>query len=200
MPQNLAELRQMLSRGRPWIVVAVTLAVVLLGYYLVQGWRYWQASGDVSSLTQEISKIQGSINRFARAADKASADTDEQVLEQQRTEEELRSLFSEQSVENLMTIVADTAVKAAVNLTSMTPDATQSEIFGELQYQVQPLSIAVEGDTADLYRFLSLLHGNVPVVSVLDIRIANLEGRPSARVQLRFYLSPGPVEATEEAG
>ena len=44
MPQNLAELRQMLSRVTPWVGVAVILAVVLLGYFLVQGWRYWQAS------------------------------------------------------------------------------------------------------------------------------------------------------------
>ena len=58
MPQNLVELHQLLSRVKPWVGVTVILAVALMGYFLVQGWRYWQASGDVSSLDREILNLE----------------------------------------------------------------------------------------------------------------------------------------------
>ncbi len=200
MPQNMADLRRLLSRLKPWVGVSVILAVALLGYFLFQGWRYLQASNDVSSLTREIDKIENNPIFKARTGDSASAKPNEQPPEGQRSVAKFRSLFRHQSVEDLMTIVAETASKAAVDLTSMNPDSPQTAIFGELQYQVQPLSISVEGSTADLYRFLFLLHENIPVVAASDIRIANLGTSPAAQVRLLFYLSPGPVEEPEQEG
>ena len=196
MPQNLAELRQLLSRVKPWIGVAVILAVVLLGYFLVQGWQYWQASGDVSSLNQEILNLKNSTILAGRAA---SEELEEPPAEGQRTIEELNSLFSQRSAEVLMTAVADTAEEAAVELTAINPGQSQIEVLGELQFHVQSIAISVAGATPDLFRFLTLLHENVPVVSVSDLTIGGLSGSPVSEMQLLFYLSPAPFEVDEES-
>ena len=96
-----------------------------------------------------------------------------------------------------MAAVASVASAASVELTSMNPDTPRSEVLGELQYQVQTLAIAVRGETADLYSFLSLLHQQVPVVIASNISIGGFGGRPQAQLQLLFYLSPGPIEEPE---
>ena len=222
MPQNLAELRQMLSRVKPWLGVAVILAVVLLGYFLAQGWRYWQASGDVTSLNREILNSENNTRIMVLAGLAASEELEEQPTAGQRTIEELQRLFSHRSAEDLMTIVAATAVEAAVELTAINPGDLQFKVLGELQYQVQPIVVSVAGTqgstlngrtppetllpsaanifTADLFRFLTLLHENVPVVSVSGLTISGLGGSPLAQMQLLFYLSPTPIEVEEESG
>ncbi|MCH6552303.1 MAG: hypothetical protein IH804_09875 [Planctomycetes bacterium] len=123
MPQNLAKLRQIISRVKPWIGVASIISVVLLGYFLVQGWRYWQASGDVSSLKSQIKKLDDNTKLLVEAGELAAAEADTNSSNGQRPVEELRSLFSPQSTENLMVIVAKTASKAGVDLTGMNPGA-----------------------------------------------------------------------------
>jgi Tfp pilus assembly protein PilN len=198
MPQNLAELRQRLSEVKPWAGVAAILAVVLLGYFLFQGWRYLQASAEIAPLTREIQGLDNSILLMVRAAKASEAKLREQALDGQRSEAELRDLFRRQSPEDLMAIVADTALATAVNLTSMSPEFPETQIRGELQYEVESLSVAVEGATTDLNRFLTSLHENLPVVSVSEIRIDNLDDAPATQVQLVFYLSPSTIEETEQ--
>ena len=199
MPQNLAELRQLLSRVKPWVGVAVILAVVLLGYFLVQGFRYWQASGDTSSLDREILDLENSTRLMILRGLAASEELEEETAEGQRSIEELNSLFSQRSAENLMTAVAATAVEAEVELTAINPSASQIKLLGELQYYVQPIGISVEGGTTELFRFLTLLHENIPVVSVSELSIGSLSDSPLAQMQLLFYLAPAPIEAEEES-
>ena len=174
MAQNQAALRQLVSRVNPWVGAAVILAVVLLGYFLVQGWRYWQASGNVSSLNREILKLENSTRLMVLQGEQAEAEIESQPLEGQLTVEELESLFSHRSAEYLMTIVAATALEAPVELTTINPAPPQIEVLGELQYRAQPIAIAVGGTTDELFRFLSLLHENIPVVSVTDLTIGGL--------------------------
>ena len=128
---------------------------------------------------------------------RASEEGEEQPAEGQRTIEELNSLFSHRSAESLMTFVDATAVEAAVDLTAINPSPPQLEVLGELQYQVQRIDISVGGATTDLLRFLSLLHENIPVVSVSDLKISGLNGSPQAQMKLLFYLSPAPIEVEE---
>ena len=200
MAQNQATLRQLVYRVKPWVGVAVILAVVLLGYLLVQGWRYWQASGDVSSLSQEILKFETSTKLMVLQGEQSEAELESQPLEGQRTVDELESIFSHRSAESLMTIVAATALEAPVELTTINPGPPQIKVIGELQYRTQPISISVGGTTDELFRFLSLIHENVPVVSVSDLSIGGLGGSPQAQMLLLFYLSPEPIEVEEEIG
>ena len=152
MPQNLAELREMLNRVRPWVGAAVILAVLLLGYYLVQGWRYWQATGDSSSLEKGVEKLDKNIALIANRGESIWADLERQPL-QKPPVAELRDRFSEQPVLDLMAVVANTADRAAVSLTSLNPQPQETRVIGRLQYQVQTLSISVEGSTTAIYDF-----------------------------------------------
>jgi len=194
MRQNIAELREVLYRVKPWVGVAVMLALVLLVFYLVQGWRYWQASGDISSLNRDIQKSEKTISLMSHGDESAKLDLEIQQADGQRSLEELRGLFSYRSTESIMATVASVASAASVELTSMYPAAPRTAVLGELQYQVQTLAIAVRGETADIYSFLSSLHQQVPVVTASNISIGGFSGRPQAQLQLLFYLSPGPIE------
>ena len=194
MPQSLAELRQILSRVKPWVWAASMIAVVLLGYFLVQGWRYWQASSDVSSLNSQIRKLDGNIKLLGEAGELAAAGAGTNSSNGQRSGEELRTLFSPRSAETLMARVAETALKAGVDLTAMTPGAQSPTVLGELQYEVQALSISLQGATTDLFRFLSLLQKKVPVVTASQFSISGVNVFTTAQIQLLFYFSPEPIE------
>ena len=200
MPQNIAELRQVLSRVKPWVGVAVILTVVLLVFYLVQGWRYWQASAESSSLNQEIEKSEGKIALMSQSSESATAELESQQVGRQRSLEELRDSFSYRSTGNLMATVASVASAASVELTSMNPDIPRTEVLGELQYQVQTLAISIRGETADLYSFLSSLHQQLPAVIASEVTIGGFDGRPQTQLQLLLYLSPEPIEEPEETG
>ena len=200
MTQNIAGLRQVLSRVKPWAGVAMVLAVVLLVFYLVQGWRYWQASADSYSLSQEIQKSEEKIALMSQGSESATAELESQQVDRQRSLEELRDSFSYRSTGSLMATIASVASAASVELTSMNPDFPRTEVLGELQYQVQTLAISVRGETADLYSFLASLHQQLPVVIASDISIGGFDGRPQAQLQLLFYLSPEPIQEPEETG
>ena len=200
MPQNLSELGQMLSRIKPWVKVAVVLAVVLLAYYVFQGWRYWQAAGDISSLNQAIQKSDRNIVRWDKIIKSGAEELESGEAKRQRPVEELRSLFSPKPVENLMAVVAASASKASVDVTTMNPGSPRSEVLGEWEYQVQTLSITARGATVDLYRFLSLLQSDVPVVSASEVRISGDRGDRVAQMELLFYLGPEPAPEGEATG
>ena len=200
MTQNIAGLRQVLSRVKPWAGVAVVLAMVLLVFYLVQGWRYWQASADSYSLNQEIQKSEEKIALMSQGSESATAELEGQQADRQRSPQELRDSFSYRTTGSLMATIASVASAASVELTSMNPDFPRTEVLGELQYQVQILAISVRGETADLYSFLASLHQQLPVVIASDISIGGFDGRPQAQLQLLFYLSPEPIQEPEETG
>lgn len=200
MAQNLSELGPMLSRIKPWVKVAVVLAVVLLAYYFFQGWRYWQAAGDISSLDQAIQKSSSNIARWDKIIKSADDELKRGEANGQRPMEELRSLFSPKPVENLMAIVAASASKASVDVTTMNPGTPRTEVLGEWQYQVLTLSITVKGATVDLYRFLSFLQTDVPVVSASEVRISGARGDRLAQMDLLFYLAPEPAPEGEASG
>ena len=98
-----------------------------------------------------------------------------------------------------MTVVAATAVETSVELTAINPSPSQIEVLGESQFHVQSILISVGGATTDLFRFLTSLYENIPVVSVSDLTISSLTGDPIAQMQLSFYLSPAPIEEEESS-
>ena len=88
--------------------------------------------------------------------------------------------------------------ESALQLKSISSDASRTEHLGNLEYNVQPVGVTLEGPVDNFSRFLSLLQQKVPVVSANDVRIANLESNPTAKMQLFFYLSPHAIEETKE--
>ena len=69
MTQNLNEPRQLLNRVKLWVAVACMLAAILIGYFAVQGFRYWQAWSRESSLAKEINVLDRKIDAVSPVGD-----------------------------------------------------------------------------------------------------------------------------------
>ena len=194
MERAIEQFRLIFATSRPWIIIAVIVAAGLFLYFAGQGVRYWQARGDVATL-------QGDIRRLERATGvlPSSADEQEAKLETKNLQlDALLQLFEYPATDTLMSIVSDTAGVAGLDLVSMTAEEVVIEPRGEFQYRVRPISVVLEGSTADVREFLSVLYNRVPVVVASNARMVNLDTTPSTRIQLRFYLSPEPVPDDEE--
>jgi hypothetical protein len=185
LPKNVAELRLYLAKIKPWAAVAVLCALVLAGYYSIQGWRYWQAWDESKAMTSETQQITRKLNNGAPRLELAT-----NLETQQQKIAELHGLFDYPDVGQLMGIVSDTAWETQVDLPSIAAGDPGVETIDGLQYRTQALAITLLGDTEAVYRFLSRLYEKVPVVSVPNISIANPSAEATAQVQLVFYLSP----------
>ena len=167
-------------------------------FFVAQGAVYWQASGSNSSLRSEIDILEKSIDQFPSGLEEQEArlEVDNFRLET------LRSLFDYPATDTLMSIVSDTADAAGLDLISMTADESGIEQRGSLLYRVRPISVVMDGPTASVQLFLSLIYDRVPVVAVSGFRIIDLNVDPSVQLQLRFFLSPElvPEEEEETAG
>lgn len=198
MERAILQFRQRISETKPWITVAIIAAVGLLVFFVAQGAVYWQASGSNSSLRSEIDILEKSIDQFPSGLEEQEArlEVDNFRLET------LRSLFDYPATDTLMSIVSDTADAAGLDLISMTADESGIEQRGSLLYRVRPISVVMDGPTASVQLFLSLIYDRVPVVAVSGFRIIDLNVDPSVQLQLRFFLSPElvPEEAEETAG
>jgi len=189
--KKLAELQRHLPRVKPWVAAAVLLAMCLLGYYAALGMRYWKASEQTASLTSQIHQLSGKGSE-GLPEEKALA---AELESQEQRWEKLYSLFSYPETDDLIAIVSATAQETPVDLMSVAVGDPQQKTRGGIQYQTQPMTITLQGEAPDIYRFLSLLYQEVPVTAVSGFRITGLEGAPSAQVHLLFHLSP---QATSE--
>ena len=200
MPHSLTDVRDMFSKVQPWVGVAIMLAVLLLGYYAVQGLRYGRASADVNAVNREIEKSEQVFLNLKRQIEKASERLESPEVADLRPLAELNGLFAERSSEELMADVATIAFQAKVDLSSMNPSPRRTEVIGDLEYQVETLSIAVGGPTTDIYNFLTQLHASFPVVAASDVNISGFGDSPLAQMSIRFYLAPEPKTDKEPAG
>ena len=186
MAKSLAELQQVLSKVKPWVWVAAILAVALLAYYSTLGLRYMNASGDVSSFKAEISDLAGKLKG-------TSPNVDALTAEQQALQAKLQDVqegFTLSESDALIGIVSTTAQETGVSLGRVATAPLGSQERNGILFSTLPISATLEGQTVNIYRFLSLLQQKVPVVQVADIALTNLEGDPTAQVELLFFLSP----------
>lgn len=194
MGQDLSKLRHNLSRIKPWIAIAALVALALLGYYLLLGGRYWQASTAAASAREDIRTLERRMRAVSGDVSLVSSD----LSAQQVRIDALNGLFAVSSTDELLGIISATATDSAVELKSISSESPKEELLGNLEYHVQPVSITLEGPVDNFSRFLSLLQQKVPVVSAVNVRISGLDASPTARIQLFFYLSPHVIENTEE--
>ena len=100
----------------------------------------------------------------------------------------------------MLEAVASTAQESGVALISSSVGDVQTDTLGDMVYQVRPVGITLDGDVINLYRFLTRLQQEIPVVAASKVRLSNLDTSPSAQVQLLFFLSPEPFVEEEQAG
>ncbi len=194
MERAIEQLRLRLASSRPWVTVAVIVAAGLFLYFAGQGVRWWQANGDNATLRDEIGRLERSTGQLP-----ASAIEQEAKLETKTAQlESLLQLFEYPATDTLMAIVSATAATVGLDRVSMTAEEAVTEPRGDIQYRVRPISVVIDGPTANVRDFLSVLYEQVPVVVASNARMVNLDTVPSTQIQLRFYLSPEPIPEEDE--
>ena len=192
MTEDLAKLRRRLPPWmKPWIPVATLLAIGILGYSYFVATRYWDASGEVTSLTNRLSAVPR-IPSEGLEVEKALQDD---AISQEQRLEGVRSLFSNLQADELMALAAETGQKARVAVESITVAPLKTETSEEIRYQAYPMTITLLGQATDIFQFISMMNSQVPT-EVKDIRIGGLDGdggRASAQLELSLYVSAEPV-------
>ena len=186
MAQSLTELQQVLSKVKPWVWVAAILAVALLAYYSMLGFRYVNASGEVSTFKAEISDLAPKIKGTSPSVDALTAE--QQTLQAKLQDVQEGFMISESDA--LIGIISTTAQETDVSLGRIATSPLSSQGENGILFTTLPISATLEGSTVDIYRFLSLLQQKVPPAQIADIKLTNLEGNPTAQVELLFFLSP----------
>ena len=102
-------------------------------------------------------------------------------------------LYDYPFTDKLMSIVSETAREANLDLASMTVGAIKIEPQVTLQFQVQPISIRLDGTPENVQEFLAALYDRVPVVVAKNASMVNLSENPSTQLELRFFLSPEQI-------
>jgi hypothetical protein len=180
---------------KPWIAIAVLVAVVLAGYYLFLGVRFGLALQQAASVTGRIEeKSPGSLVLSDNQALELSLATGEQQLE------EGREWYSLPPNNGLMARLSAVAGESRVDLISVTGVDPVEETRGTVQYLVQPMTANIQGDEPeDIYRFISLLGETPPVTTVSSISMSGLDGGTTAQIRfLFFFLSEAAPENPPE--
>lgn len=195
MTKNSKSLHQYLSQVKVWAVVAVLGAMVLLAWYGLHGFQYWQAWSGIRSMTSQSQIITTSLNQSIPEKKAVAWGRDVQEQELAR----LQTLFYYPDIGQLMSTISRTAWENDVDLASIGADDPMPERLGDMEYQVQAMTLGVGAPPEDLYRFLAVLHAKVPIMGVSSITMINPGPDARAEIQLVFYLSPRPVPDDEGA-
>lgn len=202
MKQDLARFRQRLARVKPWVYVAVALALLLGAFYTFQGMQYYKAQGipfvgpqgNIALLAQEKTSIQQEL-----AKEPPQLKALEAQLEQSKSKlEDLRVQFNFPATDDLVNLVSATARESNLDLTTITTGELKAETLSGTDFLIRPMSIALQGEPTDFSQFLKSIHQKIPVTGVPEIRFPALEDNPTARLTLAFYLLPEPKRETEE--
>lgn len=194
MPKNLADLKNYLTKVKVWAAVAASLTVALLTYYGFQGLQYWQAAHQTQALSTQQVVLSRTLREGLRGNEVLAVELDDArggmaLLEQ---------LFHHPQADELIGIVTQTARENKVMLSSVAAGERDPLTRGAVQYQNQPMTLILEGQTQDVYRFFSALHQKLPMVILSSVRMSGGGVTPTqAHVQLGFLLSPQVVEEDE---
>ena len=186
MTKTLTALAKNLSRVRPWAAVAMIVVAGLLAYDVHLGLRYWDLSGQASDLSARARQLRASIGGEPPHG-AALADT---LAEQDLRRGELGAQFIGPGTDVLVRMLFTAARDAGVDLRSISIGTVTTEMLEDGEYMARPTALALRGETASIYRFLSSIRRRTPAVSVTSIRVAGVGTSPSANLQLQFYMAP----------
>ena len=189
-PKNLSEVRECLSRIKAWAAIAGLFAAVLLGFYTLQGYQYWEAWKEYRDMTGEIDRITRKLGRGLPNTEQTVQDLEVQQVKAAY----LRAMFEYPDAARLIGLVSTTSWDSGVDLPAISAGDPTFKDLGGMEYRTQVITLTARGSVESLYRFMATLHDKVKVVSVPNISIANPSGADAtAQVQLVFYLSPQPI-------
>lgn len=186
LPKNLAEARLYLKLVKPWAVIAAVAAMIVVGFYSLEGWRYWEAWNGSKEMKEQISRIRAKVDREIPKAEGAARDLDVQENRLEYFEE----MFNDVDVSTLIGTVSTTSWETGVEVPAISVGDPSFQDIGSTRYLTQSLSLTARGDINDIYSFLSNLHTELPVLAVPNISISAPGPEATAQIQLTFYLQP----------
>ena len=193
MTSSLAGFRERIPEVKPWIAVAIILAVVLVLYYVFMGVRFYFGSQDLAAADLEINSL------TTQMEDPVPTEKNLQEIVDGRAElfERWAGVFIYEghptTTDPLLAIISDIAIQSGVNLGTMKVLAPGGTTVEEVRYRTQPVTITAFGRShSDIFRFLSNLHSALPFFRTGAISLAGFTDTPSAEVRLTFYLAPVP--------
>ena len=194
MSNSFADLQLRLQKLNIWLIVAIAIAVVLLGYYGILATRYYRAYEEVPVLEHQTVRLTRAMRESLpeEQALKIALESEESYVDA------LKSLFSYPQTDDMMAIMSTTSQETSVTLLSLALGDAQPEIVDGILYQVQPITVTLQGESDSISEFLHVLHQKVPAFGILAIRMANLDDAPSAQIQFRAYLSPESISEKEQ--
>ena len=188
MQSSLNQIFRRVAKVKPWVALALLLTVGLVVYYSIIGMRYWDASRNIESLVAKEQELSVALQR--RPAPEELLDTELRLQEDQL--KAIQESFAYLESDDLMALLSETATESGVELLSIAADGFRSSEEGSVRLQTQPMTLSLNGETADVYQFLSSIYQKIPI-SLSDLRISGLDGRPSVQINLVFYLNPNPA-------
>lgn len=202
MKQDLARLKQQMTKVKPWVYVAVALALLLGAFYAFQGIQYYNtqgipflgSQGSIAALTQEKSSIEQELAKEPPLL----ASLEAQLEQSESRLEDLRGQFKFPATDDLVNVVSATARESNLDLTTITTGELKAEILNKTNYLVRPMPIALQGEPQDFSLFLQSIQQKIPITGVSALRFPALVDNPTARLTLAFYLLPESAQGQDE--
>lgn len=197
MLQRLTTYQQAVQRVRLWVIFAIALAAALVAYFGFLGTNYLSATREIADTEQQIDLIARSLNITPSGEPGASGGL---YVQGQRIEE-LREIFSFETRDDLIGIVADVASDSSISLLSVSLGDGEEQLDEDgITYNLQGMELLIEGWIPDIDRFMASLLEAVPVASIVNISVGNLDAVAVANVSLTFHLAPEALDEGATAG
>ena len=166
MSNSFADLQLRLQKLNIWLIVAIAIAVVLLGYYGILATRYYRAYEEVPVLEHQTVRLTRAMRESLpeEQALKIALESEESYVDA------LKSLFSYPQTDDMMAIMSTTSQETSVTLLSLALGDAQPEIVDGILYQVQPITVTLQGESDSISEFLHVLHQKVPAFGILAVK------------------------------
>lgn len=187
-------LRQGLPKVRTWVLLATLLAVVVL-YWAYLGVRYIASAGEASRLEKDVAIVMKGLRAPATSPTSLG-----QVEAADERFKDLATRFKKHDSETFVAMVYEVADASGVGITALVMGKASAKVEDGVQYQLQPLTLNLNGGTYNVISFLEGLHQQIPALAVADTRLSGSDLEPTAQMQLVLYVSPQPAPKQPATG
>ena len=186
MTSSFGHIGKQLAKIKPWVGIAVVIGVALLGYYGLLGMNYLKASAEVSTLEEEIRTASASLRLPVPEIEGLEKERD---LQEDRLSA-VRSLSTNLHTDDLVGILVATASETDVYLSHVGVGEVQNDQLDEVRYDTRSMSLGIQGEITDMFRFLTSVQRKIPLTRVPTFGITSADENSSAQVEMVFYMSP----------
>ncbi|MEX2431237.1 MAG: hypothetical protein WD645_04885 [Dehalococcoidia bacterium] len=177
----IANLRAMERRMLALIVGGALLFV----YFAVLGVQHWGEVQQYNSMLVQQQELARTIN----LANRTGTAPDAELEAVQAEWETMAGSFSHGHPDRMYIVLTDAASRGRVTVSSLSSSPAGTELRSGITYQVQDVSMSVQGSMNNIRRFLTQLPAVAPV-ALVSVDLRGLENIPTADLSLTFYINP----------